>query len=320
MKISPIYLISSDEPVLRDEAIKKIETLAHQSNYSLIKRWQVDTHFDWFNFFTNLEQRDLFGDKCLVELHLNSSKLSAEVGQRLTAFLVQANVEQILLLSCDKLDKATLKNQWVSVIEQYGTIIQLWPLEAAMLLNWLANKSSEHGLKLSRDSLAYIAAHSEGNLTAAAQTLEKLSLQYGAVLLSHAQICANLADQSRYTTFDLVKAWLNDDKLRSYKILHSLKADAVEPILIWWTLTVECRLLAQIRFGLTKNISLVTLLNTFQVWKKREPLIKLHLYKPYDYHAGLQQLAGIERIIKGLEKGLVWDELENFLLISKLSH
>jgi DNA polymerase-3 subunit delta len=300
--------------LLRDEAIKKIELLASQRGYTSIKRWQVDAHFDWLTFFANLNQRDMFSEKRLLELHLNANKLSTETSNALITFLAQESEQQILLFSCDKLDKATLKNKYLSAIEKYGELIQLWPPDASALPKWLADKSLDYGIKLSNASLVYLAAHSEGNLTAATQILEKLFLHDGPAIISDEQVYASLYDSSRYSVFNLVETWLSDDKARSYKILRRLKTEAIEPILIWWALIAECRLLAQIQFRLAKNESLSTLLTTFHIWKKREPLIKMHLRKQYNYQAGLQQLIFIERVIKGIEKANVWDELERFLV------
>ena len=314
MTMRPCYAISSDEPLLRDEAIEKIVRLAYQQGYTAVKRWHIDSGFDWARWVTHIDQPNLFGEQALLILSFNTSQLNAQASKAIRHFLTQPQPHCRLVLSCPKLDKASLNSPWLKAIKQYGTLLQLWPPEITGLQQWLAHKAAAYGLQISDTALSRIAANSEGNLTAGAQSLEKLWLCYGPCRLSNAQVDDSLDASARYHTVHLVESWLRRDKQHSYHILQYFKNTGLEPIVVWWMLTAECRLLAQIRFGLDQHESWDRLCTRFKLPKKRLALIQKHLTTQYNYQAGLAHLQFIEYHIKGMSRGAIWDELENFVL------
>ncbi len=310
--LAKAYLISSDEPLLVNEAVRQIKKFAAQE-FTDTKKIHVSKNFNWQNFLADTLQADLFSSSLIIELQLESSKIGAEGSQAIVEFLQQQTAQQLLIISCEKLDAATLGSKWITALEQQGYVAQLRAPDQAALPNWISQRLQIHNITVSKSAINLIADSCEGNLLAITQLIERLSLQYGDKNLTDDEVYASLYDSSHYSLFDLVDTWLSGDKTRIYKIFQHLVSEGTEPILLLWALTRECRLLANLQQELNHN-NFMAVANKYKIWPKRIPLIKQHLQTKRNYLTYLQQLCQIELAIKGLKKADAYAELECFIL------
>jgi DNA polymerase-3 subunit delta len=315
--LHPAYLLSSDEPLLRDEALQLIKGKAKIEGYNTLKCFDLNAQFKIEDLYSELQQSDLFSEKKIFILNLQNGKPNTETTKKLTEyFAAPVDKNNIFILLSKKLDAALLKTKWLEALDKIGCILQLFAPDSSKLASWIAQRSTQRGLKISSLAISWIIELTEGNLTASHQVIERLFLEYGTnSALSDEQIKLALFDSSQYTIYDLVDTWLKGDPLRSLKILARLKKEGVEPTLILWALMTECRLLARIQFDVSQHTSLETALASHRVWQKRIPLITAHLKKMFHHTLLLQQyLAPIEHVIKGVAPGNVWVLFERFLV------
>jgi DNA polymerase-3 subunit delta len=87
----------------------------------------------------------------------------------------------------------------------------------------------------------------EGNLLAAKQELEKLSLLADGQSISADLVLRSVGDSARYDVFQLAEAAAAGDAARALRVLLGLKSEGVEPTLILWALVREVRGLWQAR-------------------------------------------------------------------------
>ena len=100
---------------------------------------------------------------------------------------------------------------------------------------WLKNAGRDGDM--SREDVAALAQHVEGNLSAAKQVVEKLLLaDAGTALNLHAALRA-LVDGARFTVFDLADAALAGDSARALRILRALREERTADELILWALS-----------------------------------------------------------------------------------
>ena len=99
--------------------------------------------------------------------------------------------------------------------------------------------------------------------------------------------------------------------MRLVRILEGLKGEGVAPTLALWALTQEIRTLARLKLGQRKGVALPQLFRDARVWESRQGLVQRALgrLKEAQLVAGLKQAAALDRMIKGLARGDVWDEL-----------
>jgi DNA polymerase-3 subunit delta len=276
-KLAPIYLISGDEPLLIQESCRAISKCAKENGFVTRNKLFADKNFNWQNLLTTANNLSLFSEKALIDLNIQTGKPGDAGSKALQAYAKNPPADKILLITTSKLDTSTKKNKWLKAIENAGIFIQVWPIDRTKLPNWIASRMQQAGLQTNSDGLNLLADYVEGNLLAAAQEIEKLRLLYGSGMLNTEQITAAIADNAKFNIFDLTNAIRQRNSKKALRILHSFKNDKTEPILILWVLARELR---------TSKAALPT----------------------------LQHCAKIDRIIKGVQKGNMWNELEKLCL------
>ena len=94
---------------------------------------------------------------------------------------------------------------------------------------------------LDAEAAQLIADRVEGNLLAAKQELEKLSLLADGGTIGADLVLRSVGDSARYDVFQLAQAAAAGDAARAFHVLLGLKSEGVEPTLILWALLREVR-------------------------------------------------------------------------------
>jgi len=172
------------------------------------------------------------------------------------------------------------------------------------------------GLKPGPGVVDLLAHLMEGNLLACAQEIDKLSLRFGRGEVGLDDIGDNLGDNARYNVFALVDTCLRGDAATVDRILASLRAEGVEPILILWALAREVRELAQMASQVADGQPVMRVLEARRVWAKRKPLVggALKRLDADDCSDLLLHAARIDRVLKGRASGDVWQALNDLAL------
>lgn len=118
-------------------------------------------------------------------------------------------------------------------------------------------------------------------------------------------------DVARYDVFKLSEAMLAGDAARYAHILDGLRAEGTATVLILWTLAEDIRALAKVSRALQQNGNLSGALRDARVWGVRQKPVEraVRRFTPAFAERALRQAAQIDRLVKGLRQGDVWDEL-----------
>lgn len=313
----PIYLVSGDEPLQLNEAVDALRAAARKQGFTEREVLEVETGFDWSALAAAGSSLSLFAERKLIELRLPSGKPGDAGAKALSAYAAAPSPDNLLLISCGKLDKQQQKSKWFTALESAGAVIQIWPVEPRALPVWVRQRLQARGLQPTPEAAQLLAERVEGNLLAAAQEVEKLALLHGAGPLDTDQVRAAVADSARYDVFELADAALGGDVTRCARILEGLRGEGDEPVLILWALVREVRALALIAAGQAAGTPPEALFQQHKVWDKRRPLYQAALKRHglRRWYALLRRAARLDRICKGAEPGNPWDELLQFSLL-----
>ena len=162
-----------------------------------------------------------------------------------------------------------------------------------------------------RDTLQFIADRVEGNLMAAQQELHKLALLFPAGKLAREAIEAAVLDVARYDVFKLGESLLAADRVRFVRMLEGLQGEGVAPPLVLWAISEELHALWRVGSAVSAGRPMQVALRESRVWGTRAELLPgaLRRVGRQDLEAGLLEAAAIDRMIKGLARGDVWDGL-----------
>ncbi|PKM45737.1 MAG: DNA polymerase III subunit delta [Gammaproteobacteria bacterium HGW-Gammaproteobacteria-1] len=313
----PIYLVSGDEPLQLNEATDALRAAARAQGFGEREVLQVETGFDWAALAAAGSNLSLFAERKLIELRLPSGKPGDAGAKALTAYAAAPSPDNLLLISCGKLEKQQQSSKWFKALEAAGAVVQVWPVEPRALPGWIRQRLLSRGMQPTSEAAQLLAERVEGNMLAAAQEVEKLVLLHGAGPLDGEAVRAAVADSARYDVFELADAALGGDAARCARIIEGLRGEGEEPVLILWALVREVRSLALIAAEQAGGAALDTLLQQQRVWDKRKPLYQAALkrHNLRRWRALLRRAARLDRICKGAEPGTPWDELLQFSLL-----
>lgn len=306
-----IVMVSGDEPLQLNEACDHARRTAKKLGYSDRQVFHVESGFDWDNLLAESNTLSLFSDKRLLELRIPNGKPGDKGSKALVGYCNNLPPDTVLLIICGKLEAASQKSKWFKHIENSGVVCQVWPVEPANMPAWINKRMQRCGLNPTGDAVALLSERVEGNLLAASQEIDKLSLLFGKSQIGIDEVLAAVSDNARYTIFELADASLAGDIVRSTRILHGLRAEGSEPILVLWAMTREIRALALMGADIQQGNPMDSVLFKHRVWEKRKPLFKrcLQSSQPSRWQNLLIKCSSIDKLIKGAETGNIWDEL-----------
>jgi DNA polymerase III subunit delta len=202
----------------------------------------------------------LFAERQILEIRVPTGKPGKE-GSPMIQQLAQSaegNDSTLTLFILPRLDSATKKGAWFGALEQFGVSLQIDSLERAQLPQWIAQR-----LKLQNQSVAsgqdgqnclqFFADRVEGNLLAAHQEIQKLSLLYPAGELTHAQVESAVMNVARYDVFKLSEAVLAGQVARVQRMLDGLQAEGEAAVLVHYTLAEDIRALKRVKDAMAEG-------------------------------------------------------------------
>jgi DNA polymerase-3 subunit delta len=304
------YLISGDEPLLAGEAADAIRRKAREAGFTERRVFFAERGFDWNELRAESQSLSLFAERRILEIRLPAGK-PGDGAELLEALVTQPPPDQLLLVLCGKLERAAQQSAWVKAFERHGVWVQVWPIDAERLPEWISQRLKGFRLEPDAEAARILAERVEGNLLAAQQEIEKLALLVRPGPLDAATLASFVADSARYDVFQLTDAALRGDASRALRILDGLRGEGVEPTLVLWALSREIR-------ALWKRLSGAGSEAPPQAWQRGAAALEQAVRRARQLsmrdlvHSAVQA----DRTIKGRAAGDPWDALER--LVSQL--
>jgi len=309
--LGSLYVIHGEALLLAIEAADAIRVAARTAGYTEREVIIAEQHFKWAELRNSAQSMSLFSSLKVIDLRIPSGKPGVEGAQALQAHCENLNSDTLTLISLPRLDGSAMKSKWFSALEQHGTIISANEVPLSALPAWLAARLKRQEQFTDEDTLAFLAQRVEGNLLAAFQEIQKLALLFPAGQLSFEQVKDSVMDVARYDVFKLSEAMLAGDAERYARILDGLKAEGTATVLILWAVAEDIRALAKVSRAMQQTGNLSAALREARVWGVKQKLIEraVRRFSPSFAERALRQAAQIDKLIKGMRQGDVWDEL-----------
>jgi len=309
--LARVYLISGDEPLLRQEVCDQIRADARSAGFVERDLFHVEPGFDWQELHYSANSLSLFADKKLIEVRLNAAKQPEKAAKALLD-LASVGEDLVVLLSLPKADASVQKSKWFKALEAVGVLVQVWPIESKDLPRWIESRFKGKGFRIARDAVLALSARVEGNLLAAVQEVDRLILSAPATEISLEMVQATVGDHARYDVYQWLDAALAGKAGRCLRVLNGLQAEGTEVLLVTGVLTRELRTLIGIKAQAQAG-TLEAALQSARIWPKRKALIsrviqRLSLDELQVIHGAVR---AVDTIVKGVEPGEPWDVMAN---------
>jgi len=307
-----LYVIHGDEPLQSLEAADAIRAQARAQGYAEREVLAVERGFDWNLLAASSANLSLFSSKKLIELRIPGGKPGTEGAAAIVQYCAAPVADLLTIVSLPKLDRKTQDTAWFKALTRDGVLINTFQVERAQLPQWIAARLARQGQKADRETLQFLADSVEGNLLAAHQEIQKLGLLFPPGELAFDPVCGAVLNVARYDAFKLNEAMLAGDTARLARMLDGLNSEGEAPPKILWVLAEEIRAVAKVQAGLAQGEDLQQLCRNNRVWggvRQRLVTEAARRLKPAALGQALRHAARIDRTVKGLARGDVWDEL-----------
>ncbi|MFQ5981903.1 MAG: DNA polymerase III subunit delta [Woeseiaceae bacterium] len=270
----PCYLVTGNEPLLVAEALDVIRAGARRRGFSARELHVAGTGFDWSELAAAGANLSLFAEKRIIELRLPTGRPGREGSASILDLLDSSADDLIVLISAPKLDRGAASSKWAKAAESRGALVQVWPVDRRELPTWIGNRMQAVGLRPDGHAIRLIADRVEGNLLAADQEIQKLSLLLGEGPVSVDDVKEAVGDSSRYDVYKLADAAVGGEASRALRILGGIRAEGVEAVMVVWTLTRELRALGRLADMVQSDMELGAALQKAGVWRNRQNIVR----------------------------------------------
>tara|TARA_B100000953_G_scaffold198030_1_gene163212 strand:+ start:4653 stop:5663 length:1011 start_codon:yes stop_codon:yes gene_type:complete len=225
---SSIYLLVGKPYHLQNEVQFHIEFKLKSEGLD-IKTYLIDSDFNLDLIRNDFETLSLFSEKKLIILNV----LSNTIPKLLLDFILNTAIPKDLkiIIKVRPQTSAFKRNKFYSYIEKNHCVIEIIELKGQILQKWIENKFQRNKVKFTKESLAKILEKNEGNTSAIAQELYKMSL----LKLDNVDSYIKYTQKSyKYTEYDLIDVALEGNLSKSLKILQYLNmVKSPEPYILF---------------------------------------------------------------------------------------
>jgi DNA polymerase-3 subunit delta len=309
--LKPLYVVFGDALLLAIEAADSIRAAARAAGYTERETFIAEQHFKWGELRNSSQSLSLFSSRKVIDLRIPSGKPGVEGSKALQDHCANLSEDTLTLISLPKLDWAVQKSQWFGTLERHGVMVSADDIPRATLPRWIAERLKRQGQSTDEATLEFLTDRCEGNLLAAFQEIQKLALLFPAGQLSFEQVKDAVMDVARYDIFKLSEAMLSGNAVRFARILDGLRAEGTATVLVLWAISEDIRTLGKVLQAAQRGGNLGNAMRDLRVRRDKQGPIEnaaRRLKFPLIERA-IQQAARLDKTIKGLRQGDVWDEL-----------
>ena len=296
-----LYLLSGDEPLLLRDWLDSARDSLKQSGFEDIQSHSSDTSFDWNDLLYEIGAPSLFSDKKCRIIRIPNGKPGQQGSKIIQALCDDLQDDTVFIFVVPKLDRSSKNSSWFKRLQQVGEIVELQSVYNNQLVDWIVQRASQKSLSIDLASAAFLAERTEGNLLAADQELEKLSIRFSEQELTFEVIEESVAQSSRYNHFVLVDACLAGNARRAMKVLNSLTAEGYVTTQLLWALQSTLQQLTSLKQAQISGRISARLWQDLRIWSSKQRLFEGAMTRLGldQIERLLQSCATLDRIGKG---------------------
>jgi DNA polymerase-3 subunit delta len=309
--LKPLYTIVGDEMLLALEAADKLRTAALAQGFDERRILIAESGFDWSELAMLGNSMSLFAPKRVLDLRIPAGKPGKEGSEALQKLAARLPEDTIVVISLPGLDRQTQASKWFEALDGAGVTVHAATVKREKLNGWLTERLARQKQTADARTLDFLVSRVEGNLMAAFQELQKLALLFPAGPLPFDDVKNAVLDVARYDVFEIGPALLKGERVHFVRMMDGLQGEGVAAPLILWAIAEEARAMAKVRAALDAGQPLAQAMRDARVWGPRQDLMPgaLRRLSSKQLLAALSHAATVDRMIKGLATGDVWDAL-----------
>jgi len=215
--LQPLYLLSGDEPLQREESLDLIRAAARTRGYEERTVIHAERGFDGAVLRDFGDSLSLFASLRILELRI-TRKLDDKSRKALVHYASNLPADTLSLIVIGfRVDGAMARSKWFSGLEKNTAHLKTELISAGDMPGWVRQRAVSRGLQAGDDAVSLLAERGEGNLLACAQEIETLSLLYPQQPITAEHVLGATGDSARYDAFKLVEACFAGEAARAVR-------------------------------------------------------------------------------------------------------
>jgi len=309
--LKSLYVVFGEELLLALEAADRIRAAALEQGYEERRVLFVESGFDWGEVAMVGNSLSLFAPRRVLDLRIASGKPGKDGSEALQRLAGSLPEDTIVLITLPGLDRQQLASRWFDALERAGVAVHAAAVKREQLAQWLSGRLAQQDQRADVETLEFLVSRVEGNLMAAYQEVKKLALLYPAGTLPFEEVRDAVLDVARYNVFEIGATLLKGERAHFVRMLDGLCGEGAAPPLVLWAIAEEVRAMARVKAAVDAGQTLAQALREARVWGARQELMPRTLQRltTIQLVASLRRAAEVDRMIKGLADGDVWDAL-----------
>ncbi|MBC8006540.1 MAG: DNA polymerase III subunit delta [Prolixibacteraceae bacterium] len=306
-----LYVVYGEELLLALEAADRIRAKAREQGFDERRVLIAEPGFDWAELAMVSNSMSLFAPKRLLDLRVPSGKPGKDGSEALQKLAACLSEDTTTLITLPGVDRQSQKAKWFEALDGAGVAVHAAAIKRDRLGSWLTDRLSHQGHNADAQTIEFLIDRVEGNLMAAHQEVQKLALLFPAGTLPFEEVKNAVVDVARFNVFEIGATLLSSDRVHFVRMLDGLKAEGAAAPLVLWVIAEEARAMARVKAAMSAGRPLAQALRDARVWGPRQDLMPaaMRRHTQAQLVAALRRAADIDRMIKGLANGDVWDGL-----------
>ena len=298
-QLKSVYLLASAEALLTRDWLDEARKALRSDGFEDIVTLQVDSGFDWQGLLEEGDMMSLFASRKCRIVNLPTGKPGQQGSKVIQALCEDPGEDNLYIFVTPALDRQSRNASWCKAIQAAGELVEIKPVYDNQMADWLIRRAQTKGFGIDAQSAQFLAECTEGNLLAADQELEKLSLRFnGEDAIDYDTIHASVAQSARYSHFLLVDACLAGNARRALKILRSLQLEGYASVQLRWAMQNVLEQLDRLRLSASAGDRVW---QELRIWRNKQRLYQQALARlsAAQIERLLQSCATLDRLGKG---------------------
>ena len=285
-----------------------LNQLQHKLGSPVKHIFNADRYFNFSVVRSILNEGNLFNDVTYIEINYKT-KPTQDHQQELKSILNQLDSNTTLSITCDKLNKKDHSSQWVKLISDHGSVVNLGYEDTVTVIKYQLQAA---GIKITNSALTILQQLNQANISQLLQVVSLLVIVYApGHEITDNDVKQHSLDNSQYNIYQLSTAYLSANLAQAIKILDNIYQKPEDAILIQWLAADEIKKLIRIKAGLQQKKSFNQIAEELRIWSNVVTLWQ-GAERRLDYSSLLKLLdhiATLDLIIKGVKKGDIKQQL-----------
>lgn len=307
-----VIVLSGDEAQLLEEGHTQVASFLENQGFDLDQSVTLTQKEDGAALIQHVLNPSLFSEKRFFLVHAEQTGVGRDLADCMMRMLASDDADQVLVVCAPRIPKKDQYSDWYKAVDASGLMVSIWPLNDSEWLQWAKTHCHRLGLQCEPDVLTWLQACTEGHLSAAQQSLEKLHMTFGSARITLTQAKAQLFDQAEYQIYDLMAFCMSGQVKKTLQAFAYYQKRDADMNLLSWAIAKDLSLL----LALLQASSRDAVYKKNKIWPSKQQQYEAMLRRVnFSLIAQwLQAAALLDASIKGLAPWLVWQRLHALLL------